>query len=72
MVEYIVKSAGTKGGLEIWTIVELQGEIEVRSRNQTNFDGKYFGDLHYDGNGKPVLILGIGYQSHPNICTKIV
>ena len=53
MVQYVIKS---KGDIDEWSIVELQGELEIRSGGQ-NFDGKYFGDLHYK-NGKPVLILG--------------
>ena len=53
MVQYVIKS---KGNIDEWSIVELQGELEIRDGGQ-NFDGKYFGDLHYK-NGKPVLILG--------------
>ena len=53
MVQYVIKS---KGSIDEWSIVELQGELEIRKGGQ-NFDEKYFGDLHYK-NGKPVLILG--------------
>lgn len=61
MVQYVIKS---KGNIEEWSIVELQGELEIRNGGQ-NFDGKYFGDLHYK-NRKPVLILGIN-----RICKNI-
>ena len=54
MVQYVIKS---KGNIDEWSIVELQGELEIRNGGQ-NFDEKYLGDLHYK-NGKPVLILGI-------------
>ena len=56
MVQYVIKSKGT---IDEWSIVELQGELEIRKGGQ-NFDEKYFGDLHYK-NGKPVLILGTYY-----------
>ena len=58
MVEYVIKSGSNSGGIEEWSIVELQGELEIRKSGSDNFDGKYFGDLHFDKSGHPVLILG--------------
>ena len=68
MVQYVIKS---KGNIDEWSIVELQGELEIRNGGQ-NFDEKYFGDLHYK-NGKPVLILGIDtkYNECPQINPNI-
>merc|ERR1719192_2464890 len=54
MVLYEIKSK--RNGIDEWSVIELQGELEIRNGGQ-NFDTKYFGDLHYK-NGKPVLILG--------------
>jgi len=56
MVQYIVKS---KDKIPKWTIVELQGKLEVRNGTQEGtFDGRYFGDLHFDSSNTPILILG--------------
>lgn len=56
MVQYIVKS---KDKVPKWTIVELQGKLEVRNGTQDGtFDGRYFGDLHFDASNTPILILG--------------
>ena len=76
MVEYVIKSTGKEeGGIEEWSIVELQGEIEIRneSRDEASFDGKYFGDLHFDQRGNPVLILGnlVYYKFLHLICYNI-
>ena len=56
MVQYVVKS---KDKIPKWTIVELQGELEVRNGAENNsFNGRYFGDLHFDASNTPILILG--------------
>lgn len=56
MVQYVVKS---KDKIPKWTIVELQGELEVRNGADNNsFNGRYFGDLHFDASNTPILILG--------------
>ena len=58
MVQYVIKSSGA---IEEWMIVELQGELENRDPRAETFNGKYFGDLHFDAAKKPVLILGPVY-----------
>ena len=59
MVQYVVKSKGT---IQKWTIVELQGRLEQRKTggndSEAAFDGQYFGDLHFDASNTPILILG--------------
>ena len=56
MVQYVVKS---KDKIPKWTIIELQGELEVRNGAENNsFNGRYFGDLHFDASNTPILILG--------------
>ena len=71
MVEYVIKSGSDIGGIEEWSIVELQGELEIRKSGSDNFDGKYFGDLHFDKSGHPVLILGSDFIIG-RICTFMI
>ncbi|KAH8314687.1 hypothetical protein KR074_010536, partial [Drosophila pseudoananassae] len=49
---YFRQSAG-KGD---WAIIELQGDLEVRS-NQDMHD-QFIGDLYYNKYGQPILIIG--------------
>ena len=55
MVQYVVQS---KGAIPKWTVVELQGKLEMRKTGSEAFDGRYFGDLHFDASNTPILILG--------------
>lgn len=41
-----------KGGLQEWSIVELQGDLEVRGSQ--DMKGQFIGDLSYDKYGQPV------------------
>ena len=44
------------------------GEIELRSEKETDgFNSKYFGDIHFQQNGDPVLIIG-----HHTMSGKVV
>lgn len=46
-----------EGGVtEEYGIVELQGEL--RSHSESQFEGKFIGDLHYTKDGQPILIIG--------------
>ena len=58
MVQYVVKCGGD---IPNWKIVEIQGELELRDGTATGgFNGKYFGDSHFEEGGDPLLILGPG------------
>ncbi|XP_075162509.1 chromosome transmission fidelity protein 8 homolog [Haematobia irritans] len=46
----------TSGGLKEWAIVELQGDLEVRT-NEDMHD-QFVGDLYYNKYGQPILIIG--------------
>lgn len=41
-----------KNGLQEWSIVELQGDLEVRGSQ--DMQGQFIGDLSYDKYGQPV------------------
>lgn len=36
-----------------WSIIELQGDLEVRGNQEMN--GQFIGDLSYDKYGQPVM-----------------
>ncbi|ESN98122.1 hypothetical protein HELRODRAFT_84839, partial [Helobdella robusta] len=40
-----------------WTLVELQGDLEARS-GEESLNNKFIGDLHFTKNGEPVLLVG--------------
>lgn len=66
MVQYIVKSDGDK--IPSWKIVEVQGELTIRDDEATGgFNQKYFGDIHFEKNGDPLLIIG-----HHSMTGKVV
>ncbi|XP_035787707.1 chromosome transmission fidelity protein 8 homolog [Anopheles albimanus] len=46
----------SKGKLEEWCIVELQGDLEVRG--ERIMAGQFIGDLLYNKYGQPILIIG--------------
>ncbi|XP_023294149.2 chromosome transmission fidelity protein 8 homolog [Lucilia cuprina] len=46
----------TSSGLKEWAILELQGDLEVRS-NEDMHD-QFVGDLYYNKYGQPILIIG--------------
>ncbi|XP_065360245.1 chromosome transmission fidelity protein 8 homolog [Calliphora vicina] len=46
----------TSGGLKEWAILELQGDLEVRSNEDMN--DQFVGDLYYNKYGQPILIIG--------------
>uniref|UniRef100_A0A8D8S638 Chromosome transmission fidelity protein 8 homolog n=1 Tax=Cacopsylla melanoneura TaxID=428564 RepID=A0A8D8S638_9HEMI len=39
-----------------WGLIELQGDLE--SRNGSRMENKFVGDLHFQKNGTPILIIG--------------
>lgn len=46
----------------------ILGEIELRNDKETDgFNSKYFGDIHFQQNGDPVLIIG-----HHTMTGKVV
>ncbi|EDW33472.1 GL15472 [Drosophila persimilis] len=51
-IKRIKQSSGTGD----WAIIELQGDLEVRS-NQDMHD-QFIGDLYYNKYGQPILIIG--------------
>ena len=48
-----------------WSIIELQGDLEVR--NGDSLTNKFLGDLHFDKDGVPIMILG-----HHTLYGKVV
>ena len=50
-----VKSASEDGPAETF-MIEMQGEVE--SRNKEQLEGKFIGDLHYNKDGTPIMIIG--------------
>ncbi|XP_064552444.1 chromosome transmission fidelity protein 8 homolog [Drosophila montana] len=50
----IIKTSSAGAGE--WAIIELQGDLEVRS-NQSMHD-QFIGDLYYNKYGQPILIIG--------------
>jgi len=54
-MQVIIQSPGSNGIAE-WTIIELQGELE--SKSEEALGGKLIGDLHYNHDGNPILIVG--------------
>ena len=56
-----------KNSLKISKLLIL-GEIELRNDKETDgFNSKYFGDIHFQQNGDPVLIIG-----HHTMTGKVV
>ncbi|KAJ7384975.1 hypothetical protein OS493_018664 [Desmophyllum pertusum] len=52
-------SATHEAGLQTfdnWTIIELQGTLE--NKEDVSLEGKAIGDLHFDGKGTPMLVIG--------------
>ncbi|KAL1452231.1 hypothetical protein WDU94_006526 [Cyamophila willieti] len=43
-------------GTPEWGLIELQGDLE--SRNGSRMENKFVGDLHFQKNGTPILIIG--------------
>ncbi|XP_074042837.1 chromosome transmission fidelity protein 8 homolog [Leptinotarsa decemlineata] len=52
----IIIRVPSEGASEEWAIIELQGDI--KSHTDSNFEGKYIGDLHFTKSGTPLLIIG--------------
>ncbi|XP_013107871.1 chromosome transmission fidelity protein 8 homolog [Stomoxys calcitrans] len=46
----------TSGGIKEWAIVELQGDLEVRTSEDMH--DQFVGDLYYNKYGQPILIIG--------------
>ncbi|GAB1602019.1 chromosome transmission fidelity protein 8 homolog [Argonauta hians] len=55
MVQILIKMCLGKSCPE-WTIVELQGELEMR--HTVPLEGNFIGDLHFTDKDQPVLIIG--------------
>ena len=51
-----IKSEDPSEKVEEWSIIELQGDLEIESGE--SLSKKFMGDLHYNSDGTPVLILG--------------
>ncbi|KAK8744362.1 hypothetical protein OTU49_000765, partial [Cherax quadricarinatus] len=43
-------------GLEEWMMMELQGDLE--SRTKSEMQNKFIGDVHFTKQGTPILIIG--------------
>jgi len=54
-MQVIIESPGSSG-IKEWSIIELQGELE--SKAEEALGGKLIGDLHYNHDGNPILIIG--------------
>ncbi|XP_017493112.1 PREDICTED: chromosome transmission fidelity protein 8 homolog, partial [Rhagoletis zephyria] len=52
----IVIKTPSPTGLEEYAIVELQGDLEIRSGE--NIHDLFIGDLYYNKYGQPILIIG--------------
>ncbi|XP_053679493.1 chromosome transmission fidelity protein 8 homolog [Anopheles nili] len=50
------KNGDTNSKLEEWSIVELQGDLDVRG--ERIMAGQFIGDLLYNKYGQPILIIG--------------
>ncbi|XP_058986602.1 chromosome transmission fidelity protein 8 homolog isoform X1 [Musca domestica] len=46
----------TSSGLKEWAILELQGDLEVRTNEEMH--DQFVGDLYYNKYGQPILIIG--------------
>ncbi|XP_014770305.1 chromosome transmission fidelity protein 8 homolog isoform X2 [Octopus bimaculoides] len=55
MVQIFIKMSSGQSCPE-WTIVELQGDLEMRY--PVPLEGKFIGDLHFTTKEQPVLIIG--------------
>nr|CAB3230977.1 chromosome transmission fidelity protein 8 homolog [Phallusia mammillata] len=53
MVQIVIKK---RSDTEEWTIIEMQGELQSRYAN--GLAGNNIGDLHFNKNGVPLLIIG--------------
>ena len=53
-MQFFVKSGNSTPG-EMY-IIEMQGDLE--SRNKEHLEGKFIGDLHYNKDGTPIMIIG--------------
>ena len=53
-MQFFVKSGNSAPG-EMF-IIEMQGDLE--SRNKEHLEGKFIGDLHYNKDGTPIMIIG--------------
>ncbi|XP_037906673.1 chromosome transmission fidelity protein 8 homolog [Hermetia illucens] len=52
----LVKIPSKDSGVPEWAIVEVQGDLEVRSDQV--MDGQFVGDLCYNKYGQPIFIIG--------------
>lgn len=55
MVQIHVKIS-EDGELDEWSIIELQGDLEVE--NGESLANKFMADLHFNKDGTPILVLG--------------
>ncbi|XP_005184705.2 chromosome transmission fidelity protein 8 homolog isoform X1 [Musca domestica] len=46
----------TSSGLKEWAVLELQGDLEVRTNEEMH--DQFVGDLYYNKYGQPILIIG--------------
>lgn len=54
-MQVVIQSPGTDG-IAKWTMLELQGEVQ--SKSEEDLGGKMIGDLHFNPQGHPILIIG--------------
>lgn len=59
MVQIYIKKSDSQVGECL--MIELQGDLEVE--NNESLANRYMGDLYYNKDGTPVLILGINDQN---------
>ncbi|XP_059480815.1 chromosome transmission fidelity protein 8 homolog [Neocloeon triangulifer] len=55
-MQIIIDRVGT-GKIPEWSIIELQGDLQ-NNETTASFHGKVIGDLHYNLEGEPLLIIG--------------
>ena len=51
-----------------WFVIEMQGDLE--SRNKEHLEGKFIGDLHYNKEGVPIMIIG-HHILYGKVCSSI-
>ncbi|XP_055378902.1 chromosome transmission fidelity protein 8 homolog [Condylostylus longicornis] len=52
----VIKMPSQSNGIAEWAIVEIQGDLEVRSDELMN--SQFIGDLYYNKYGQPIFIIG--------------
>jgi len=55
-MQIFFKHLSNEEGVKEWVIVELQGDLG--SREEASLDEQFVGDLYYNREGSPILIIG--------------